>query len=94
MNSVLQDKVTIGNAYPEQLGQGPFLMADMWCNCGKQVGYKFMQDKSTTQRNIHHIGRFGLVNSCVRVDPTGSDQDSANEEGSEDDCENLEEDEG
>lgn len=69
MNSVEEEQVTVGQPYQEHLGQGPFMMADVWCKCGKQVGYKFIKDRSASGRNKHHIGRFGLVNSCVEIVP-------------------------
>lgn len=86
MNSVITEKVTVGHPYPEQLGQGPFTMADVWCKCGAQVGYKFMRDETASQRNKHHIGRYGLVNSCVRLKDESrmADSDEENEEELED----------
>jgi hypothetical protein len=67
MNSIDNDQVTVGEPYQEHLGQGPFMMSDVWCNCGKQVGYKFIEDRSASKRNRHFPGRFGLVNSCVEI---------------------------
>jgi hypothetical protein len=86
MNKVEEAQVHVGHPYPEQLGQGPFIMADVWCKCGKQVGYKFVEDCTSSQRNQHHIGRFGLVNSCVRLssfDDASTDKDSGDGSSSE-----------
>eukprot|EP01062_Namystynia_karyoxenos_P020933 TRINITY_DN17941_c0_g1_i1.p1 TRINITY_DN17941_c0_g1~~TRINITY_DN17941_c0_g1_i1.p1 ORF type:complete len:434 (+),score=94.59 TRINITY_DN17941_c0_g1_i1:137-1438(+) len=51
----------------ERLAQGRFLMEDLYCCCGKQVGYKFVRDLSRDQRNVHQVGRYGLVISCFRI---------------------------
>ena len=42
------------------------------CKCGKQVGYKFCGDKTTTKRNWVQVGRYGLVSSCPRARRTAS----------------------
>ena len=44
-------------------------MADVHCKCGKQVGYKFCGDKTTTKRNLNQVGRYGLVSSCFSRAP-------------------------
>jgi len=51
----------------ERLAQGRFLMEDLHCICGKQIGYKFVRDLSRDQRNINQVGRYGLVVSCFRL---------------------------
>eukprot|EP00756_Hemistasia_phaeocysticola_P005101 Hpha_TRINITY_DN1316_c0_g1::TRINITY_DN1316_c0_g1_i1::g.93362::m.93362 len=51
----------------ERLAQGRFLMEDLHCICGKQIGYKFVRDLSRDQRNINQVGRYGLVASCFRL---------------------------
>jgi hypothetical protein len=44
-------------------------MADVHCRCGKPVGYAFCGDKTPDRRNLHQVGRFGLVASRFRVAP-------------------------
>lgn len=68
MNSVCLPAVCVGPAYEEVLAQGTFLMADLTCKaCSKQVGYKFVADRSRQANNAHQVGRFGLVTSCVAL---------------------------
>ena len=55
--------------YEEHLAQGLMEMADVHCKCGKQVGYKFCGDKTTTKRNLNQVGRYGLVSSCFSRAP-------------------------
>ena len=58
-----------GAPYEEHLAQGLMDMADVFCRCGKQVGYKFCADKTPIGRNLNQIGRFGLVRSCFQKAP-------------------------
>ena len=68
VNSVVQENVKlIGDAYVERLAQGPFEMADLACQCGTRVGYKFVRDCSDTKRNVHQQGRYGIVLSRVKL---------------------------
>jgi len=39
--------------------------------CGIQVGYKFCADLTPSKRNLHQIGRYGLVCSTFRAAPLG-----------------------
>jgi hypothetical protein len=71
MNSLLSEAITVGAPYLEQLAQGPFDMADVHCgnpDCGQQVGYAFVRDRSRGQRNKHQNLRMGLVNSRTHID--------------------------
>ena len=68
VNSVVQENVKlIGDPYVERLAQGPFEMADLACQCGTRIGYKFVRDCSDTKRNIHQQGRYGIVLSRVKL---------------------------
>ena len=68
VNSVELKNVTeIGSSYVERLAQGPFEMADLACQCGTRIGYKFVRDCSDTKRNIHQQGRYGIVLSRVKL---------------------------
>jgi len=55
--------------FEEQLAQGRMDMDDVFCACGKQVGYKFCRDKTSNLRNQHQVGRYGLVQSCLKKAP-------------------------
>lgn len=68
VNSLVQGSVKVTAAYEEQLAQGLFDMADVFCNgCGRQVGYAFLKDKSRRTRNENQVGRFGLVLSSLAL---------------------------
>lgn len=67
MNSVVASQVEIMPPYQENLAQGRFEMANVLCKCGRQVGYKFVTDLSTTTKNENQVGRFGLVVSRFTV---------------------------
>jgi len=58
-----------GEPYEEHLAQGLMDMSDVFCRCGKQVGYKFCTDKTPNGRNHNQVGRFGLVRSCFQKAP-------------------------
>lgn len=64
VNSVALCNVDVRQPYEEYLAQGLMEMADVYCKCGMQVGYKFCADKTPTGRNQNQVGRFGLV--CSR----------------------------
>jgi len=64
VNSLVTSNVVVKPSYPEHLAQGLMEMADVYCCCGVQVGYKFVADKTATGRNQNQVGRFGLV--CSR----------------------------
>ena len=66
MNSLVACNYEVRGEYEEHLAQGLMDMADVYCKCGKQVGYKFCRDKTPTGRNLNQVGRFGLVSSCFR----------------------------
>jgi hypothetical protein len=65
-NSLVRSQFEVRGEYEEHLAQGLMDMADVYCKCGKQVGYKFCHDKTPNGRNLNQVGRFGLVTSCVR----------------------------
>ena len=69
MNSLVKGAFVVGDSYEEHLAQGLMEMADVHCKCGKQVGYKFCGDKTTTKRNLNQVGRYGLVSSCFSRAP-------------------------
>ena len=69
VNSVVSSSVEVRSPYEEQLAQGMMLMADVFCRCGCQVGYKFCGDRTPSQRNLNQVGRFGLVCSTFAVAP-------------------------
>jgi hypothetical protein len=69
MNSLEQGNIEVRGRYEEQLAQGLMDMADVYCKCGAQVGYKFCKDKTPNNRNLNQIGRFGLVASRFKVAP-------------------------
>lgn len=70
VNSLLKGSFEVkGGEYEEHLAQGLMDMADVFCRCGKQVGYKFCKDKTTNGRNQNQVGRYGLVCSCFRKAP-------------------------
>jgi len=71
MNSVIGANVQVGPRYEEHLAQGRMEMADVYCQCGIQVGYKFCADRTPSKRNLHQIGRYGLVCSTFRAAPLG-----------------------
>ena len=67
VNSVVAGNVDVRGVYEEHLAQGLMDMADVYCKCGAQVGYKFCGDKTPAGRNLHQVGRYGLVASRFRV---------------------------
>eukprot|EP00325_Prymnesiales_sp_UTEX-LB-985_P026274 CAMPEP_0174733160 /NCGR_PEP_ID=MMETSP1094-20130205/60780_1 /TAXON_ID=156173 /ORGANISM="Chrysochromulina brevifilum, Strain UTEX LB 985" /LENGTH=383 /DNA_ID=CAMNT_0015935783 /DNA_START=121 /DNA_END=1272 /DNA_ORIENTATION=+ len=67
MNSVVGTSVQVRGQYEEHLAQGRMDMADVFCKCGAQVGYKFCADRTPTKRNLNQVGRFGLVCSTFRA---------------------------
>ena len=69
MNSLVGSNVEVRRTYDEQLAQGLMLMADVFCRCGAQVGYRFCGDKTPNGRNLHQVGRYGLVCSTIAVAP-------------------------
>ena len=70
VNSLVKSQVEIkGGLYEEMLAQGLMDMSDVYCKCGKQVGYQFCGDKTPTKRNLNQVGRAGLVCSTFRVAP-------------------------
>lgn len=69
MNSVVSAHVEVRGRYEEQLAQGLMEMADVWCKCGCQVGYKFCGDKTASKRNRNQVGRYGLVCSTFKIAP-------------------------
>merc|ERR1711879_1114615 len=42
MNSLCSGQYEVRNVFEQHLSQGLFDMADVYCACGKQVGYKFI----------------------------------------------------
>jgi len=66
MNSLVPGSFEVRTEYEEHLAQGLMDMADVYCKCGKQVGYKFCRDKTLTGRNQNQVGRYGLVVSCFK----------------------------
>eukprot|EP00755_Sulcionema_specki_P038656 Sspe_Gene.23809::Locus_9313_Transcript_1_1_Confidence_1.000_Length_1696::g.23809::m.23809 len=69
VNGVVRENIDVLSAREERLMQGRFIMADLYCKCGKQVGYKFCKDLSRDLKNINQVGRYGLVISCLRIGP-------------------------
>ena len=67
VNSVVRAHVEVRGRYEETLAQGLMDMSDVYCKCGKQVGYMFREDKTPNQRNLNQVGRMGLVCSTFRV---------------------------
>eukprot|EP00754_Rhynchopus_humris_P049643 Rhum_TRINITY_DN8510_c0_g1::Rhum_TRINITY_DN8510_c0_g1_i1::g.28451::m.28451 len=67
VNSVVESSVDVRNPQDMHLAQGRFVMADVFCTCGKQVGYKFCKDLTRDGRNVYQIGRYGLVSSCFKL---------------------------
>eukprot|EP00747_Dinoflagellata_sp_TGD_P069134 gnl/TRDRNA2_/TRDRNA2_156002_c0_seq1.p1 gnl/TRDRNA2_/TRDRNA2_156002_c0~~gnl/TRDRNA2_/TRDRNA2_156002_c0_seq1.p1 ORF type:complete len:476 (+),score=54.05 gnl/TRDRNA2_/TRDRNA2_156002_c0_seq1:68-1495(+) len=66
VNGVVRDSVVVGPARRERLGQGPMAVADMHCSaCGGSVGWKFVEDFDSVQRNRNQVGRFGLCTSSL-----------------------------
>lgn len=61
--------IQVQPTYEAPLAQGLMQMADVHCRCGKPVGYAFCGDKTPDRRNLHQVGRFGLVASRFRVAP-------------------------
>ena len=59
----------LGRRYEEMLAQGLMDMSDIFCKCGKQVGYMFRADKTPNRRNLNQVGRMGLVCSTFAVAP-------------------------
>lgn len=59
----------VKDRYETQLAQGLMLMADVKCKCGTAVGYAFCGDRTFCHRNLHQVGRMGLVVSRFRVAP-------------------------
>ena len=57
------------DAYEETLAQGRMEMADVYCHCGAQVGYKFCADRTPSKRNLNQVGRYGLVCSTFMIAP-------------------------
>ena len=57
----------VRDRYEEMLAQGLMDMSDVYCACGKQVGYCFRKDKTPNQRNLNQVGRMGLVQSRFKV---------------------------
>ena len=69
VNSLVLAHVEVRGRYEEQLAQGLMEMADVFCMCGAQVGYKFCADRTPSRRNRNQVGRFGLVCSTFYVAP-------------------------
>jgi len=67
VNSVVRGAVVVKEPYLEHLAQGLMEMADVYCSCGMQVGYKFVADKTSMGRNQNQVGRYGLVCSRINV---------------------------
>mmetsp|Transcript_50487 Transcript_50487/g.131355 ORF Transcript_50487/g.131355 Transcript_50487/m.131355 type:complete len:219 (+) Transcript_50487:979-1635(+) len=67
VNSVVRENTKVQGRYDEHLAQGLMGMADVWCICGCQVGYRFCADKTPAKRNLNQVGRFGLVVSTFSV---------------------------
>ena len=67
VNGVVSGSVEVRPSYEEYLAQGLMEMADVYCKCGTQVGYKFCADKTPTGRNQNQVGRYGLVCSRFTV---------------------------
>ena len=66
MNALVDGNFEVRGEYEEHLAQGLMDMADVYCKCGKQVGYKFCRDKTPNGRNLNQVGRYGLVTSCFQ----------------------------
>ena len=69
VNSLVRAHVEVKGRYEEMLAQGLMDMSDVFCVCGKQVGYMFRQDKTPNRRNLNQVGRMGLVCSAFKVAP-------------------------
>jgi len=69
VNSLVRSNVEVRGIYEEMLAQGLMLMSDVYCRCGKQVGYMFRADKTPNKCNLNQIGRMGLVCSTFAVAP-------------------------
>jgi hypothetical protein len=74
INSLREGSYTQANLGRMRLGQGTFGMMDVSCKeCNTMVGYKFAEDCSRTGCNQNHVGRAGLVLSCVSL-PVDDDE--------------------
>lgn len=69
VNSLVASNIEVRGKYEEMLAQGLMDMSDVYCRCGKQVGYMFRHDKTPNRRNLNQVGRMGLVCSTFRVAP-------------------------
>ena len=69
VNSLILENVEVRGRYEEMLAQGLMDMSDVYCKCGKQVGYMFRADKTPNRRNLNQVGRMGLVCSAFHVAP-------------------------
>jgi len=67
VNGIVSSSIEVRPSYEEHLAQGLMEMADVYCKCGTQVGYKFCADKTPTGRNQNQVGRYGLVCSRFTV---------------------------
>lgn len=66
VNSLCEANIKLREeVFEEHLAQGRMDMDDVFCACGKQVGYRFCRDKTSNLRNQHACGRYGLVQSCL-----------------------------
>ena len=58
MNGLEQHNIVVHEPHEMHLAQGRFLMADVHCKCGVQVGYKFCKDLSGEGRNVYQVYLF------------------------------------
>ena len=66
INSLRPGSYKQSNLAQMRLGQGIFGMMDVVCqDCNSMVGYKFVSSANSANRN--HIGRAGLVLSCISL---------------------------
>ena len=66
VNSLLLGSTKVTPVSRMALGQGDFDMCDVTCStCERRVGYRFCG--AVDSHNINHVGRAGLVLSCVHL---------------------------
>ncbi len=69
VNSLVRGSFRVEGSYDEQLAQGLMKMADVFCACGEQVGYKFVADRTPSGRNLNQVGAAAPIRTLPRTTP-------------------------